>query len=91
MHAYCRNVIVVMAPVHATGQAFVWYVYHLLFVVVARSWAAMSCSRLCGYVVLHALGLAFLRLLMQPIRFRLSLSFDRTYIRALESSSRPIQ
>ena len=36
-----------------------WYVYRLLFVVVARSWAAMSLLARGGYVVLHALGLAF--------------------------------
>ena len=35
-----------------------WYVYHLLFVVVVRSWAAMSLLARGGYVVLHALGLA---------------------------------
>ena len=49
VHAHCRNVIVEMAPDRATGQAFVWYVYHLLFVLLlargrlcfARACAAM--------------------------------------------------
>ena len=48
-----------------------WYVYHLLFVVVARSWAAMSLLARSGYVVLHALGLAFFTVAMQPIRYHL--------------------
>ncbi len=61
MHAHCRN------GTGATGQAFcvlargrlVWYVYHVTLVGVARSWAAMSLLARSGYVVLHALGLAF--------------------------------
>ena len=49
-----------------------WYVYHVTLVGVARSWAAMSLLARSGYVVLHALGLAFFfRLLMQPIRYQL--------------------
>jgi len=61
VHAHCRN------GTGATGQAFcvlargrlMWYVYHVTLVGVARSWAAMSLLARSGYVVLHALGLAF--------------------------------
>ena len=54
-----------------------WYVYHLLFVVVARSWAAMSLLARSGYVVLHALGLRCLDVVTQIYAHQTTFNTER--------------